>query len=109
MRDVANFPHNPLKKGLSPSGQELPRPYISFEEYMESELALRSILSLQSIVERAEAKAKGVSPLSKIYFDSPLKVLKIFVQNSKKIIVGLGKASKMTGHLKYKGLITFVS
>jgi len=108
MASVANFPHNPLKKGLTPSGRSLPRPHIPFEDYLESELALRSIFSLQSIVDRAKAKADGVSPLSKIYFDSPLRVLKIFVQNNKKIIVNFGKAANLTGNRFDKGLISFI-
>jgi hypothetical protein len=65
------------------------------EDFLTADQALRTALTLEKIIDRAEAKVAGLNPVSQVYYDSPLSVVKVFVQQAKKIILPLGKKDKI--------------
>lgn len=78
----------PNPRGGRSSNQKI---HISFENYLKADEALRSILTLKDIVPRALLKAAGTSPVSQVYFDTPLRIIQILLNNAKKVILPLGK------------------
>jgi len=92
-RDLVYWPHNPTLSNPSPRGDPLKNnPVdITVEHYLQADEALRTVLTLEQLPQRAIIKASGINPATKVYFDSPLKFLKVLLLNSKKVILRLGK------------------